>query len=35
MEMLLHYQTLLKDWEAYFYLVPVFPVIWDEVINKL
>ena len=27
MEMLLHYQTLLKGWKAYFYLIPVFPVI--------
>lgn len=34
MEMLLHYQTLLKGWKADFYLIPVFPVIWDRVVNK-
>lgn len=27
MEMWLHYQTFLEGWEAYFYLIPAFPVI--------
>lgn len=29
MEMLLRTQTLLKGWEAYFYSIPVFPMILD------